>query len=200
MDNLNNDNVELLQPTVQADSIPIEEKPIEELTTDEIKAIIISKDNALNNYKTTLDSMKEAQAKDIENLNEYYSKKIKEIGNINEELTFDTNIYDLGFDSLSTMELSCIFNCNPQDIYNNPTINKLYLFLNNKNEQIEEKIEINKYIDINKNLTKPFKEKSILLTGATGYLGSHILNELLNIKKTNNSSILGKIYKYFFDS
>lgn len=82
MDNLNNDNVELLQPTVQADSIPIEEKPIEELTTDEIKAIITSKDNALNNYKTTLDSIKETQAKDIENLNEYYSKKLKEMNNL----------------------------------------------------------------------------------------------------------------------
>ena len=82
MDNLNNDNVELLQPTVQVDSIPIEEKPIEELTTDEIKTIIISKDNALNNYKSTLDHMKETQAKDIENLNEYYSKKLKEMNNL----------------------------------------------------------------------------------------------------------------------
>lgn len=132
------------------------------------------------------------------------SKKIKEIGNINEELTFDTNIYDLGFDSLSTMELSCIFNCNPQDIYNNPTINKLYLFLNNKNEQIEEKIEINKYIDINKNLTKPFKEKSILLTGATGYLGSHILNELLNMDidiycLVRDKEKLKNIYNYYFN-
>lgn len=82
MDNLNNNNVELLQPTVQVDSIPIEEKPIEELTTDEIKAIIIAKDNALNNYKATLDRMTEAHAKDIENLNEYYSKKIKEMNSL----------------------------------------------------------------------------------------------------------------------
>ena len=82
MDNLNNSNVELLQPMVQVDSVPIEEKPIEELTTDEIKAILIAKDNALNNYKTTLDRMTEAQAKDIENLNEYYINKIKEMNSL----------------------------------------------------------------------------------------------------------------------
>lgn len=149
----------------------------------------------------------------LNNLSSYITKEIskekiyntiKEIMSVKEDFSYNKNIYDCGFDSLSTMELACIFNCNPQDIYKNPTIDKLYNFINNKKISNDNRIDINKYIPLNNNLTKPFKEENILLTGATGFLGSHILNQLVKKYKTiyclvRNEQKLKDIYEFYFN-
>lgn len=150
----------------------------------------------------------------IENLNEYITenkitkediyKKVKKILDIENDFKFNDNIYDLGFDSISTMELSCILEINAQDIYLNPTIDGIYELLNKNVEKIQEKENINKYISINKNIKKPFKENNVLLTGATGFLGAHILNEIADdfdeiYCLVRNKDKLKSIFDNYFD-
>lgn len=161
--------------------------------------------------KTTTKKMKRKDL--LSSLDEYIEqtftrdflyKNIQNILNSKDNFLFDDNIYDLGFDSLSTVELSCLLNCNPQDIYENPTVNKLYELLNNTSEEIYNETNINKYININKNLTKPFNEKNVLITGATGYLGSHILNKFEDYDEqiyclVRNPEKLKDVYKYYFN-
>lgn len=97
----------------------------------------------------------------------------------------DDNLYERGLDSLSTINLAMLLNCSPEVIYASKTIRCLSGNLNGneaspgrmpKTGRKEE--NINQYIQIS-----PAKSsgmgKTVLLTGASGYLGAHLMAELV---------------------
>lgn len=96
------------------------------------------------------------------------------------------DFFELGGDSLSAFEAAAIIGIQAQDIYEYPTAEKLErkLILNNQETDRAGDIDVNKLIHCNPNLEYDAKPKYILLTGATGFLGAHILWQLLH-KKMN---------------
>ena len=97
-------------------------------------------------------------------------------GNISIE---DDFVNDLGIDSLMMAKINSelnFYNIKIQDLYNYPTIESLAEFIDGS---ADEKEQIFKDIDIVDD-AKKFVMDNILITGATGFLGIHILNECLN--------------------
>ena len=95
----------------------------------------------------------------------------------------DDLIDDLGIDSLNmTVIYSLIDNkkIKMQDLYTYTTIQELAKLIDNKIENID--TNIIKKVEI-KNNVKKFDIKNVLLTGSTGFLGIHILFELLKNKE-----------------
>lgn len=103
------------------------------------------------------------------------------------DISIDDDFFDdLGLDSLNIMELTiklAKYHLEIQDINDAPSIETLankILNIKNKNtsESIIENVEvINKTVD--------FNLKNVLLTGTTGFLGVHILKELIYNNSTN---------------
>lgn len=96
----------------------------------------------------------------------------------------DSNFFDAGGDSLAaieaTAELSKEFpSITPNDLYLNPTPRALYSRFCIQDEHIgTQKIsDINAFISVRN--PRPRSLGHVLLTGATGYLGNHILHELV---------------------
>lgn len=98
---------------------------------------------------------------------------------------------DLGIDSLSLTSIYIAlekYNLNIQDLYNNPTIQDLAQYISNK-ENTQKSYSIN-LENINQaviqNNVKSVDMSNILITGVTGFLGIHLVHELLlnpNVKK-----------------
>lgn len=114
----------------------------------------------------------------------------------------DSNIFDYGADSLTIINiLTDLFkynlNLKVYDIYQHPTVRELYDNLLNE-DSLKKNLDISHYSELNK-LVKNFstdssaikinKKLSILLTGCTGFLGAHVLIELLK-----DTSSIKKIY------
>lgn len=108
--------------------------------------------------------------------------EIKKIGT-------NENLFDYYLDSLSLIKAQTKlysegYNLDTQDFYNNKTIKNLadYIIGGYKKEETnnEELTDIHFSIsDIQKDLKAPVKIKNVLLFGATGFLGVHLLRELL---------------------
>lgn len=149
---------------------------------------------ALQNYEITIPDIYADVSKprnDIEKLLvETISKKLN-----TDSFGIDSNIFDYGADSLTIINiLTDLFkynlNLKVYDIYQHPTVRELYDNLLNKNS-LNKNLDISHYTELNK-LVKSFstnpsaiktdKKMSILLTGCTGFLGAHILIELLKNK------------------
>lgn len=110
---------------------------------------------------------------------------------IDKKISIDKPFFDYGFDSLSIIKVQTLllknkWNITLQDFYKYPTIEQLAKHILNKYENgskydneyedlptIRENIN-NIYISGNKN-----NYKNILLTGCTGFIGIHVLQELL---------------------
>ena len=119
------------------------------------------------------------------------------------EIGIDTNIFDIGADSLTIISIATElfrynYNVKVSDIYKYQTIRELYENVLKDNEKIIQQLDHPELIKINEKTEtlsretkcKKVEEKySILLTGATGFFGSHLLIELLK----NNKNI-NKIY------
>ncbi len=115
---------------------------------------------------------------------------LREIVSIDVISITDDFIDDLGLDSLtltgfySKLEK---YHISIQDIYNNSTVKDLAYLLDNKNKKSLLSINFNNISDaVILNNTKPFSLETVLLTGVTGFLGIHILRDLLldnNTKK-----------------
>lgn len=116
-----------------------------------------------------------------------------------DKIGIDDNFFDLGGDSLSAIRfqveaLNQDLNISYSDIFAFPTIRLLAQKANN-NLHLEEKVEKNyDYTNIDKLLSlnnidniptniKMHEINSILLTGATGFLGAHILDNYLSTTK-----------------
>lgn len=157
---------------------------------------------ALNSYKICNNQVSDisysAPRNEIENI---ILASIKKKLNI-ENLGIDNNIFDYGADSLAIINILTDlfhynFNLKVYDFYKYPTVRQLYDNLLNTS-QLNNNLDISKYQMLNnvvKNLSisttanKSFENKSIFITGVTGFLGAHILANFLD-----NISNLNKIY------
>ncbi|MGN0347154.1 MAG: AMP-binding protein [Lachnospiraceae bacterium] len=91
------------------------------------------------------------------------------------------DFFSLGGDSLSACAIAAELGIDLQEIYDNPTVEQLEQAILTKGEDgsKESTVDVNALIRHNNNLQYDIVPKYILLTGATGYLGAHILRELL---------------------
>lgn len=94
------------------------------------------------------------------------------------------DFFALGGDSLSALELAAVVGVQAQDVYENPTVEQLEkaMLMSEQAATEEDYIDVNALIRNNSNLVYDTEPKYILLTGATGFLGAHILRELLRRK------------------
>ncbi len=156
---------------------------------------------ALQNYDTNTPTVMEDVSlprNDIEKvLVETISRKLN-----TDSFGIDSNIFDYGADSLTIINiLTDLFkydlNLKVSDIYQHPTVRDLYDHLLSEHE-LKKDLDTSHYIELNtlvKNFsTDPMAKETtstltILLTGCTGFLGAHILIELLK-----NPSSVKRIY------
>ena len=117
------------------------------------------------------------------------------------------DFFDIGGDSLTALEVSAIVGIPAQEIYERPTAEQLAeaLLIAKEAAREEEKntVDINELIRHNTNQLHNSEVKYVLLTGATGFLGSHILRELLRRKLhviclVRNEEKLKSVLKYYF--
>lgn len=120
------------------------------------------------------------------------------------KVSINDNFFEIGGDSLTAIKLQIeAFNRNInisyKDIFAYPTIKLLSKHISQTEQPLEEAnspieeeydyTKINELIEKNTNPNNPRikkdKLKNILLTGATGYMGSHILDNLLKHTKSN---------------
>ena len=83
---------------------------------------------------------------------------------------------------------------NTQEIYDNPTTRKLCLHIVDKEKNTTE--GDHRKINLTPRSVAGKRKNNILLTGATGYLGIHILNELLKNSKSKIYCLIRKKDKY----
>lgn len=106
---------------------------------------------------------------------------ISSINNI-ETFSITDNFSSIGMDSLNILTALIklkTFNLKAQDFYDFPTIQLLAKKIeNNITNELQSNIRF-KDLKIENN-SKKFDLSNILITGSTGYLGIHILNELIN--------------------
>lgn len=126
----------------------------------------------------------------------------------------DDFIDDLGIDSLSLTAIYTYledYNITIQDIYNNPNIKDLAYYIDNHTStQMLPDLSNIENIKILNNV-KHFDLSCVLITGVTGFLGIHLLRDLLldeNVKKiysiirnkinADGKSRLQKMFSYYF--
>ncbi len=131
------------------------------------------------------------------------------------------NIFDYYIDSLNLIKIQTKlyaegYNLDTQDFYNNKTIKNLadYIIGGCKKDTDTEEEDLTdvefSIADIQKDIKKPAKAQNILLFGATGFLGVHLLYELLTttdyniyclIRRKNNSNPCDRLkekLKFYF--
>ncbi len=98
-----------------------------------------------------------------------------------EKVGVNENFFAIGGDSLSATELAVSLHIGTQLVYDHPVLGELAAVLENEYEQDESTVSgINAVIAQTAGQGSAADEyKNILLTGATGFLGIHILKELL---------------------
>src|SRR5665648_60514 len=109
-----------------------------------------------------------------------------------ERVGIEDNLFGLGGDSLTILEimsgaLSYEWKLNAQDFYECPTISQLSSKISGSTHEDkgnEEEIYKCRMVRPVKILIRPMDTGNVLLTGTTGFLGIHLLMELLN--QTNN--------------
>ncbi len=123
-----------------------------------------------------------------------------------ENASITDDFFDLGGDSLAALEVAAILGIQAQEIYENPTAEQLEKVLISDKEETQDEencVDINELIKHNSNLLHNEQTKYVLLTGATGFLGSHILHELLRRKMNviclvRSEDKLRSILRYYF--
>lgn len=116
------------------------------------------------------------------------------------------NFFDLGGDSLAVLEVSALIGVQAQEIYDNPTaelLEQVLITVRDKSSAEHDSVDVNELIQHNSNQLHHSEIKYVLLTGATGFLGSHILRELLKrrmhvICLVRNEEKLKNILHYYF--
>ena len=144
------------------------------------------------------------------------------------EIGIDTNIFDIGADSLSVISIVTElfrynYNVKVADFYKYQTIKEIYENVLKSNEKIIKQLSHPELMKINDKVNtfsrdiqchKVDKKYSVLLTGATGFFGCHLLIEMLkNVKNIDkiycivrpkvgisaDNRLLNKIKFYFND-
>lgn len=145
-----------------------------------------------------------------------------------EEISIDDNFFDIGGDSLFALKMQIElmkhnYTVNYGDIFKNNTIRDLANFIQNQQKDLSLPVYTKQdFKDINKLLKKnttfralKLKQKTlknVLLVGATGFLGIHVLAELLKIDdikiyclirkdpSTSPENKLKRKFQYYFGS
>lgn len=113
----------------------------------------------------------------------------------------DDNLFEYGYTSIKVIKLveklRSYANISPQDIYEQKTIRKIANSIKWKNVSIEKRLfdsfletaiyspYLCKHVSSSNDIGKVVNYQNILLLGGTGYLGTHILNELLKSSCSN---------------
>ena len=185
------------------------------------------------NHKVDRKSLPEPNIRQMSNLSNYVKPSTK----VEKDLTkifkdclsisrigIENDIFDYNIDSLDiiriqTKMLEYDYRLNTQDFYQHRTIKNLAEFIENKKDETISNIDENYLTNINNSFNKypsimKFTKKTynnILLLGCTGYLGIHILYELLTQYNCNITCIirskdsmqpidrLAKLYKFYFN-
>ena len=116
------------------------------------------------------------------------------------------NFFDLGGGSLLAFEAAALIGVQAQEIYDNPTaeqLERVLLAIKTDDEAEKTNINVNELIKHNSSILHTTEAKYVLLTGATGYLGSHILRELLRrqmnvVCLVRDKEKLKNTLKYYF--
>lgn len=115
------------------------------------------------------------------------------------------NFFALGGNSLTALAVAAKLEINPQMLYEHPNVRDLAKAVEQKKSDIlQDESYVNDLITHTKYSVNEKEIKNILLTGATGYLGAHILQEL--VRKDNvrvyclvrSKSKIEKVYQYYF--
>ena len=129
----------------------------------------------------------------------------------------DDFIDDLGIDSLDLTNVYTAldkYNIEIQDIYNNPNIKELAKFIDSNQSSSDIKPNLANLSSCKiTNQVRQFDMTTVLLTGVTGFLGIHILRDLLlneKVKKidciirnkinANGKKRLEKMMEYYYNS
>ncbi|MFR2533862.1 MAG: amino acid adenylation domain-containing protein [Clostridia bacterium] len=179
---------------------------------------------ALGYYQVSVEKTDEVYTLPRNSIEEIIITSIKKKLNLT-QFGIDNNIFDFGADSLAIIHiLTDLFqyhlNLKVYDFYKYPTVRQLYDHLLSGNE-LQTQLDTEKFIALDsfvKTLSSNYEATSIqkplsfLITGATGFLGAHILAELLEhsssiktiycaVRKKENLSItdrlLDKFHFYF---
>lgn len=150
-----------------------------------------------------------------EGLSKIWSKIIG-IKNISTE----TNLFELGIDSLSIISFQAKvankdWNINTQDFYDYTTIKEMAMkIVKSKSRSVVQNTNIIKNIkvaDIKLPVSSDYKITNVLLTGSTGFLGIHILSDIINktdyniyclIRGSDNNSSKHRLeekYNFYFN-
>lgn len=194
--------------------------------------MIIDKIPLTLNHKVDRKSLPEPDLKQITLSSKYIkpsSKIEKDLCNIFKvclsipKIGIENDIFDFNIDSLDiitvqTKMLEYDYKLNTQDFYQYRTIKNLAEFLEHKNVQKNSNIDTNYLANVNCSFykhprTMQFQKKyykNILLLGCTGYLGMHLLQELLNSSNSHITCIirskdtdavkrLTDLYRFYFN-
>ena len=102
-----------------------------------------------------------------------------------EDISMADNFFTVGGNSLNAMELAIALDVPPQTVYDNPVLRDLAAFVTKEDAEKETRVPlINDIIHDTKLDTYAAPYQTVLLTGATGFLGVHILKELAGAGKT----------------
>lgn len=130
---------------------------------------------------------------------------IKEILSLDREPGAFDNFFTLGVNSLNALAVAAKINVTAQEIYENPCIRNLAKAMDEKIETPDyDESFVNQLIAYNKNIEYSQRISGILLTGATGFFGAHILHQLIHEKNTEMYCLvrtrgkLAKVYKKYF--
>ncbi len=123
-----------------------------------------------------------------------------------ENIGIKEDFFDIGGDSLTALEVAALIGVQSQDIYENPTaeqLERVLVALRTQEGADEHAVDTNELIRHNSNIIHTEEVKYVLLTGATGFLGSHILRELLKRKLhviclVRNEEKLKSTLEYYF--
>lgn len=95
-----------------------------------------------------------------------------------ENISMTDNYFAIGGDSINAVELALSLNIKPQLVYDNPFLSALAKILDSDDGKTAKVEGINNIIEQTKTNEIKGPYKCALLTGATGFLGIHILKEL----------------------
>ena len=136
-------------------------------------------------------------------LEKQISNAVESILNIS-RISITDNLFDCGFNSLKVIEFIIAvqhmgLSLSAQDIYNHPTIKNLCAFLentSNNNALAVHKDYSNLHNILKVSTPKTSVGKSVFLTGATGFLGIHILKELYETTKRPIYCLIRDVSKF----
>lgn len=171
----------------------------------------------LNKLSVNINSRTSKQDSYKDKLEAIMCNILKELLNT-EEVYPTSNIFELGIDSLTIIKcqirlVNYNYTVDMQKFYEYPVIRDFCdnILNNNKSEVDILKKDLNEYREISfSKVNQKNKVENVMLTGATGYLGSHVLKEILDnesikkvyciIRGADYKEKLDRKFSYYFEN